>query len=165
MEVVMTTGAVKSSPPTNQHPAFLMPFMPPSQRCHNTQGKKYYIPLTCSSWGFPTLSLTNQGRAQGFALGARPKGRKSRPKTDSEGGVLGEGQQAPPHQLGSLGYGRHHHFECGAQNNAASEASRKIFGMYPTYDIFGVQRKIKKTKLTIFYLYCAQSCVIFNVTV
>jgi len=33
----------------------------------------------------------------GFFIGGRPKGRKSRPKADS-----GEGQQAPPHQLGGL---------------------------------------------------------------
>ena len=33
----------------------------------------------------------------------RPNDRKSRPKADSRGGVLGEGQQPPPHQLEGLG--------------------------------------------------------------
>ena len=53
MEVVMTTGAIKtckspgkSSPSTNQHSAFckkssddLMPFLSPNQQCRSTEGK------------------------------------------------------------------------------------------------------------------------------
>ena len=54
MEVVVTTGAVKtckapvkSSPPTNQHPAFYMPDALPSPNqecCQNTEGK--YLSIT-----------------------------------------------------------------------------------------------------------------------
>ena len=38
----------------------------------------------------------DEGRAEDFSLGARSK-------VKSRGGVLGEGQQPPPHQLGGLG--------------------------------------------------------------
>jgi len=37
---------VKSSPPTNQHPAFYS-FLLPNQQCQSTEGKKYHITWTC----------------------------------------------------------------------------------------------------------------------
>jgi len=41
---------------------------------------------------------SRQGHTQDFHLGGG-----ARPKGNSEGGILAEGQQPPPHQLGDLG--------------------------------------------------------------
>ena len=48
----------------------------------------------------PFMNASIQGRAQGFSLGPRPRSRKSRPKAESEVGLLGRGSKPPPHQLG-----------------------------------------------------------------
>ena len=65
-------------------------------------------------------------------IGGRPKGRKWRPKADSGGGVLGEGLAAPSLPTrGSGAWAAPPFSDYVVQNNAASEASRKIFGMYP----------------------------------
>ena len=61
----------------------------------------------CVLWSpaqLPTNSTVSYPRpCQGFCIGARPNGRKSRPKAENGGGVPGEGKQAPspPGGLGS----------------------------------------------------------------
>ena len=77
MDEVVTTGAiyktctvqVKSSPPTNQHPASYRPDALPVAQPTATEylTKKYHIPWTCSSQAhphLPTVSLTIRGSRQ-----------------------------------------------------------------------------------------------------
>jgi len=57
-------AAVKSSPPTNQHPVFFtgrMLFLSPNQQCQSTEGKishSMYLLTPSSPRGLPALSLT-----------------------------------------------------------------------------------------------------------